>query len=87
MQDDLELGRVVLQVVAASAALGGSGGAVNGSTDSAEVILDGLSAALDLSFAATPTTFYASGQCGSVTRVDTSTRLHIAACGSTPSTA
>jgi hypothetical protein len=67
VQDDLELGRVVLQVVAAGAALGGSGGAVNGSTDSAEVILDGLSAALDLTFAATPTTVYAAGrQCNAI---------------------
>jgi len=60
-QDDLEAGKLLLAVTSAVATLGGSGGVINGSTDTAEMVLDGLSAALDLAFTVTPTTVHAAG--------------------------
>lgn len=48
-------------VTAATATLSGSRGSINGTTDSATVILDGLSAALDIALTVTPTTIHEAG--------------------------
>lgn len=61
MQDDLEVGTVVLQVVSSTAVLTGSKGSVNGSTDSVQVAVDGRSAAMDISLMVTPTTVHNAG--------------------------
>ncbi len=53
---------MVLQVVSSTALLTGNRASINGSTDSAQVVVDGRSAAMDVSLTMTPTTVYNQGR-------------------------
>lgn len=61
-QDDFESGIVVLQVVSSTAVLSGARGGINGTTDSAQKVVDGRSAALDISLTVSPATVYNAGK-------------------------